>query len=75
MLGVKPPKRARDDQSEEGRGTHTLERIKKYAADGYTLFWMQKGVVDPWYPRSRWATPSRDEVYDLLETEWFLWLA
>ena len=69
------PRRARDDHTQESRGTCTLERIKKYAVDGYTPFWMQRGVVDPWYPRNRWRTPTRKEVHDLPETEWLMRIA
>ena len=36
---------------------------------------MQKGVVDPWAPKTRWDTLSRKQVKDTPETEWFLWLA
>ena len=59
----------------EGRGTYNLDRIRKYAQDCYTPFWMQRGVVDPWYPRNRWRTPTRKEVHDLPETEWFMRIA
>ena len=36
---------------------------------------MKKGVVDPSVPTDRWDTPPREDVKDLLETEWFLWIA
>ena len=52
-----------------------MERIITYAVDGYTPFWMKKGVVEPWYPVSKWDTPPRNAVIDSLETEWFLWIA
>ena len=39
------------------------------------LFWMKKGVVDPWIPAGRWESPPRSEVKESPETEWFLWIA
>ena len=44
-----------------------MARIIKYAADGNAPFWMQKGAVEPWVPRDRWDTPSRDSVRDSLD--------
>ncbi|MFM7981872.1 MAG: hypothetical protein ACKPKO_21390, partial [Candidatus Fonsibacter sp.] len=38
-------------------------------------FWLQKGVVPSWAPGNRWECPSYKMVYDLPETEWYLWLA
>ena len=52
-----------------------FERIANYALDGYTPFWMKKGVVDPWYPNGRWDTLPRSAVKDSPETEWFLGIA
>ena len=70
------PARAPGDQTNEGRGTYTMERIVKYAQDGYVPFWMQKGAVDPWAPEeNRWDTLSRNQVKDTPETEWFIWIA
>ena len=69
------PKRAPDDDTPEGRGEHSMARITSYALDGYTPFWMKKGVVDPWNPVDRWETLPISEVKDSFETEWFLWIA
>jgi len=69
------PERAQDDTTPEGRGIHSMERIISYALDGYTPFWMKKGVVDPWNPTVRWDTLPRGAVKDSPETEWFLWIA
>ena len=69
------PERAPDDDTLEGKGILTVERIISYALDGYTPFWMKKGVAAAWYPRNRWETPSRDEVIYQPEAEWYLWLA
>ena len=68
------PQRAADDRSAEGAGTHSMERIKQYAAVGYHPFWMQKGVGPPWGPVDRWDTLPRNLVNELLETEWAMWL-
>ena len=67
--------RAPDDDTPEGKGTLSVERIISYALDGYTPFWMKTGVVDPWYPTDRWDTLPRAAVKDSPETEWFLWIA
>ena len=36
---------------------------------------MQKGAGPAWEPVDRWDTLSRDQVNDLPETEWAMWLA
>ena len=43
------PQRKPDDTTQEGRGDYPLKRIRNYAADGYTPFWMQKNDVAPWF--------------------------
>ena len=68
------PERAADDISAEGAGTHSMERIKQYAAAGYLPYWMQKGAAPPWEPVDRWDTLPRNKVNDLPETEWATWL-
>ena len=75
LAGRASPFRSSDDHTAEGHGLHSLERIRNYALDGYTLFWMKKGVVEPWFPVDRWETPSRNEVKESPEAEWFLWIA
>jgi hypothetical protein len=52
-----------------------MERIKQYAAVGYHPYWMQKGVGPPCDPVDRWDTLPRNQVNDLPETEWAMWLA
>ena len=52
-----------------------MERIITYTLDGYTPFWMKKGVVEPWYPVERWDTLPRSAVKESPETERFLWIA
>jgi hypothetical protein len=69
------PSRIPDDHTPESHGTHSLEIIISYALNGYTPFWMKKGVVEPWYPTDRWDTLPRSAVKDSPETEWFLWIA
>ena len=69
------PQRAADDRSAEGADTHSMERIKQYAAAGYLPYWMQKGAAPPWDPIDRWDTLPRNMVNDLPETEWAMWLA
>ena len=69
------PERAPDDDTPEGKGTLSVERVIAYALDGYTPFWMKRGVVDPWNPTDRWDTLPRAAVKDSPKTEWFLWIA
>jgi hypothetical protein len=69
------PFHSSDDKTDEGHGVHFLERIRAYSLDGYTLFWMKKGVVEPWMPADRWETPPSREVKYSPETELFLWIA
>ena len=38
------PERAPDDDTPQGKGTLSVERIISYALDGHTPFWMKKGV-------------------------------
>ena len=52
-----------------------MERIIYYALEGYTPFWMKKGVVDPWNPTDRWDTLPRGVVKESPEAKWFLWIA
>ncbi|MFM7986078.1 MAG: hypothetical protein ACKPKO_42870, partial [Candidatus Fonsibacter sp.] len=60
---------------EEGEGTHSPQRICDYAQAGYTPFWMQKCVAKQWYLVDRWETPVYDDVFDMPETDWYLWPA
>ena len=53
------PSRSPYDYTDEGYGVHSFERIANYALYGYTPFLMKKGVVDPWYPKDKWATPQK----------------
>ena len=55
------PFRSSDDHTEEVHGVHSLERIRNYALDGYTPFWMKKGVVEPRIPADRWDTHPAEE--------------
>ena len=66
------PRRSPHDKTVDGRGVFPMERIRKYVADGYAPFWMQKGIVDPWVPIDRWDTPSRMVAKDTPETAWFM---
>ena len=75
LPGRASPFRSSDGHTAEGHGLHSLERIRNYAIDGYTPFWMKKGVVEPWILVDRWETPPRSEVKEPPETEWFLWIA
>ena len=56
------PERASDDNAPEGRGELSVERTITYALDGYTPFWMKKGVVELWYLVNRWDTLPRSAV-------------
>ena len=62
------PQRAADDRSAEGVGTHSMERIKQYAAAGNLPYWMQKSAGPPCDPIDRWDTLPRNLVNDLPET-------
>ena len=64
-----------DDLVPDGRGTHSLERIREYVVVGYVPYWMRKGAGPPWYPKDRWYTLPRDKVFDSEVVEWRMWLA
>ena len=63
-----------DDLVPDGRGAHSLERIRQYVVAGYLPYWMQQGAGPPWYPTDRWDTLPRDQVLDSPVTEWYMWL-
>ncbi|MFM7979364.1 MAG: hypothetical protein ACKPKO_08625, partial [Candidatus Fonsibacter sp.] len=52
-----------------------MEKIREYVRNGCAPFFFKKGLVEPWDPVNRWASPLYTAIKDSPEPEPIIWLA